>query len=978
MAKGGSKVLTGVIAFFLGFLFAIIVEVGVIAGAGYFLLYTDINSIFNFFGYQNDDGKGNQYINTNNGVTTVLDLYNKIMGIAGNVDQLSISTLVDLSPALGAMLDNLYDQAENYGIYINADEFESQSVVNLGMYIREDIIMNIRPYELAVGLKLGEDNIFENNIVIQTLLRGAEAKFVDNPNNDESYLVYYDQYAYNPDLSGYYRMSGEDGEAAYPDNIDSSEWLTETNAVNDVGYDVYRQYFYYDGEHYIVTKKDADGNFIYSEYATDVAYYDTYGSTPMHTSGNFYYDENGEQVYFEGMEVTLGKLIDSNTTFDSLEYLDADVAFTEMMGQESEVINALFEGISLGDFLEGHMDFDGRVGKLEIPVIMDIEPTNDIMAFIAYRVTNLRYDAANNYYTATYQYTDENGATYLKDAIVYSADGYIDRVVDAQTGEEIKPTMVEEIGNVIEDIGVSTLIDIKPDDKITSYIGYGITDIVNVSENTYSAIYHYTGSDATAECVVTTNADGIITSVVLADGTVINAATVEELSDRVSGITDALALGDFVDIKPSTDTQNNNIMMFTAYSVTMNAADISAGNAQGYYNGTYHIFGEDGSHATAPARIYTSAGGVISTVEYYDEATGSWLRGAKTTVSGSADQISRLTSALTIGDVVTITAADGRLMNKIAGYVIDDIASAVNEIVLSDAVDIKTDDKILLYIAFGVTDVTFDGTNYNAVYHYTNGVDTTDCVLVIENGIVTGIKATDGSAIQETDEDGLAYDYAGTTLNDVGARVEGMTETLKIKDLIIINENDKILNLVADSTIDGLSTTIMNITVQDMYAEEIYASDWYEVTAENFNAEYLYYTKDADGKYVLYNNDGRLTAFDTANTYYSRGKAQGVWYLLTYSNGYEVCYKVNDLGMMMSNSTANMKYSTLWDFYEADIIGEPSDKPVPVREATQEEIDNPAVDTIQIGEKHYFRKPVKNCTIDEMLEAVNILAVLMP
>ena len=317
MAKGGSNVLRGVIAFFLGFLFAIIVEVGVIVGAGYFLLYTDINSIFNFFGYENDDGRNNQIINTTNGVTTVLDLYNKIMGIAGNVDQLSISTIVDLSPALGAMLDDLYVQAENYGIYIDADEFEKQSVVNLGTYVREDIVMNIRPYELVVGLQLGEDNIFENNIVLQTLLRGAEAKFVDDPVTGESYLVYYDQYEYNTDLGGYYRMSGEAGVAAYPTNLDASRWLTETNAVNDAGYDVYRQYFYYDGENYIVTKKDLNDEFIWSEYADDVAYYSTYGSEPMHISGNYYYDENGEQVYFEGKEVTLGKLIDSNTTFES-------------------------------------------------------------------------------------------------------------------------------------------------------------------------------------------------------------------------------------------------------------------------------------------------------------------------------------------------------------------------------------------------------------------------------------------------------------------------------------------------------------------------------------------------------------------------------------------------------------------------------------------------------------------------------------
>ena len=977
MAKGGSNVLRGVIAFFLGFLFAIIVEVGVIVGAGYFLLYTDINSIFNFFGYENDDGRNNQIINTTNGVTTVLDLYNKIMGIAGNVDQLSISTIVDLSPALGAMLDDLYVQAENYGIYIDADEFEKQSVVNLGTYVREDIVMNIRPYELVVGLQLGEDNIFENNIVLQTLLRGAEAKFVDDPVTGESYLVYYDQYEYNTDLGGYYRMSGEAGVAAYPTNLDASRWLTETNAVNDAGYDVYRQYFYYDGENYIVTKKDLNDEFIWSEYADDVAYYSTYGSEPMHISGNYYYDENGEQVYFEGKEVTLGKLIDSNTTFESLEYLDADVAFTEMMGQESEVINALFEGISLGDFLEGNMDFDGRVGKLELPVILDVEPSNDIMAFIAYRINNIKYDAAHGYYTAVYQYT-ENGVTLKKNVIVNTVDGLIDTVIDPLTGEEIEPTKVEEISDVIQNIGVNTLIDINVSDKVIAYIGYGITDMVKTGSNTYSAKYHYADGSSTANCTVNTDSDGIIISVALEDGTPVNAATVEELSDRVTTITDVLALGDFVDIKVSSSSQNNNIMMFTAYSVTMNAADITAGamtdGSSTYYEGTYHIFEDGAEPATAKARIYTDANGVISRVSYYDEALGSWLDGVKTSISGSTDQISRLTSALTIGDVVRITEEDGRLMNKLAGYVIDDIASAVDEIVLSDAIDITTDDDILLYLAFGVTDVTFNGTDYTATYNYADGTTTTDCVLVIEQGIVVGITASDGSKIQEIGEDGLPYDYAGTTLNTVADRVDSLTSTLKIKDLITIDPSDKILSLVADSTIDGLSQTVMNITVQDLYADEIYASGWYEVTVDNFDAQYLYYTMNAQGKYELVNGDGRLAVFDTAATYYSRGKAQGVWYLLTYSEGYEVSYTVNNLGEMMNNSTENMKTSTLQDFYEAGIIAEPSHNAVPLREATQDEINNPDITTETILGTTYVMKEVRYCTIDEMLEAINILS----
>ena len=56
----GGKILTGIIAFLLGFIIALVAEVGAIIGAGWFFLNKPIDSIFAIFDLKNDDGDGNQ------------------------------------------------------------------------------------------------------------------------------------------------------------------------------------------------------------------------------------------------------------------------------------------------------------------------------------------------------------------------------------------------------------------------------------------------------------------------------------------------------------------------------------------------------------------------------------------------------------------------------------------------------------------------------------------------------------------------------------------------------------------------------------------------------------------------------------------------------------------------------------------------------------------------------------------------------
>ena len=1396
--RKSGKLFTGIIAFLLGFIFAIVVEVAVIAGGAYFVLSTPLDNLLGLLPNGNDDGKGNQIIDTTGDIKTALDLIEEISEIAGKGENMALGDIIKLSPALDNYLEELYGElGKNYGIYLDGEEIKAQTISSIGTYVTETVVPNINVYQVASATGMA-DGLLENPIV-KVVLIGSEAKYVVN--GDDSYIVYYDEYVYDGAQGVYvrYEQPAEVEAAAarpdekYPQSVDAQKWLTETNRTTEEGEAIYRQYFYSDAEgRYTVTAKGDDGEYIYTEWSAQVDYPASYGSAPLGYTGCYYVDEKGDNVYFPGMEVLLGNFLDND--FSYLNDMSVADLFNEMgsgEGEEGEkdIIGEVFGDVSVGDLIEGNVDFNGVINDVELTAlieadpenlvmpyiaygitdlvkvdgqayaytasytektvgedgtesevttqvhvylnadgmidrvvmtdgqgnegnevapttvaniedrmndidsfidsmritdIMDIDAENEIMAYLGYRVTGI-VASENTQYTHTASYTDENGVIYT--AYIFTAeDGITITEVryGAPDGEKVEPTTVEEIGDVVDSVSVDIFLDFTVDDAITAYIGYGITDIAKEANTiagktyNYTATRHYTDendSKLTEKVFIAADGEGNITAVADKDGNNIPAASADELTDRINGITEDLALGQFMDVEVSYkddngDIQNNNIMLFTAFSVTMSAEDVEEGRSpEGYYNGSYHYFDENDEEHIYDARIYTKAaeeGGAADIVSYVEYLSGTeWVRAGGTTVDGTADQIGRLTSALTIGDVVTVTEDDGRLMNKLAGYKIDKISDAIDELYLSDAIDVDPEEDIMLYVAFGVTDAYNTGTTdengmpiYTGTYHPLDGSAEKEVTLVLdkvtaEDGttsyIVVGIKdesgeiegttlngtgdrvgqltddmaitafvdidpdsaimlyigygvygaeddgngnitakwkedenATertvtitytseenvktitsvefeDGTAVEgtkiadigsrvenltedltigdvveigeddsrlmhklanykiaeistamdelylsdaidvdpkeaiilyvafgvtdaydtgTTDENGMpvymgtyhpleegseayevtlvlkevaAEDYIvvgiadengneiedengdkveGTTLNGVGERTGQLTKDMTIGSLVEIKENDRILSLVADSTIADLSTTIMDISVQDMYADEIYGwtkvttlptegtdaydylyytyneengeyvlvgngdklvagktyytrgGDWKKVTtlpAEGSEAYgYLYYTRNADGEYVLVERSELVEG----TTYYTRGKATGIWYLLLYSDGVEKEYTVNELGDMMTNATSNMMNSSLQDFKDAGIIdGTLSDNAIPIRKTST---DKPADDSNNESEgdeagafKGYVVKPLNLCTIDELISAVNILSDLL-
>ena len=1189
--RGSGKFLTGLIAFLLGFIIAVIVETGVILGGGYYIInYVKIDTLFSIAGQPNrDDGDKPIYINTDS-YATIISLINEITDLAsGGWEDLPVGTLIEMSPILEERLGDLCDMvAEDYGVYIDMADLKQQTGGSLQTYFMDDVIREIRPYEVVTKVAAKNGSDIAGNPYVVTILDGREAYTVQA--DGERCVVYYDEYIEGAD-GNYYRVTDNKGsDQALPAYLaqDAETWLVRTNSVwkDELetavpvadGSFVYRQYYYHNpstGEYTATTlneEDDAEGNTIYSfdYYDHDAAPYPAqYGSDVQRYTGNYLINAAGEREYLTyadtdadgnavtgSLEITVGYIMDRNFDINTLYYVGLPEVLADVMGQDP-ILDMLFEGITLGEMYSRGIEFSEQVDQFALADVL--KPTaeeDDILLYLCYKIRNVDRQTL----TASYTYIGEDGTEEERTAnIILGSDGVIDKVVDAETGEELEKTRVRDINQLIGDLDITILtgpVAIE-DNNLMAYIVYGISDIRANGDGTYSAVYSAGGENEA--CTVYVNESGNIASVVRdSDGSPVRPATKDDIDDRLNGITDALTLADFVSVTPSHTgadgrAVNNNIMLFTVYSATMQPGEAMTDENGVYYSGTYH----DENGDSYSARIYVKDGSLpvseqsVSHVVYsVDGGLTYTADGALTSISEVEGQINRLADVLTIGDIISIDPED-RLMSKLGSYTINNISAAMDEIVVSDAVDVDPADDIIMYVAFGVTDVYEQNGRWYGTYHGLDGQSTvqaeilTDTVTVsgAEQIIAVGIAGADGAPVTEggevfngtpvsqvgarvqnitedisaiafigdvsvqspvmmyigygvtsvsvnedgvytgiyTDENGYSYpctievdgegnvssvyyvdaggrvEVDGVKIADLQGRVDGITSALTIGEIIgedNISADDKLLNMIKDSTVDGLSDTFDSLSVQNLFSEEIYdhyyrvvesdpssgeviynpnytyytlgadgtyvyvgsvaqgqmdpdtvyyvrfGSEWLlavdTVTGTDqivFNPEYVYYTRTDNGdgtySYELVGGDGRLSALDGSTEYYTRGRATGVWYLLLYdvvdSGSAEVVYTVNELGNMMTEAADNLTNSTLWDFYEAGVIEEPSHNRVPILAATEatpgaEEFTmnvNVQGTPVQISFGYYVFKEVADCTIDEIMNAVTILTNLI-
>lgn len=818
-SKSGSKTLTGILCFIFGFLFAIIVEVALIAGGVYFLMKADIDDVLSLVGVENEDENGNKIIiNTNvdeGGVKNITDLISAISDMFGNgVDNLTIGEVEGLFPVADRFVDSIYSglagalsaydlTEEDLREIIDEEELKATPFSQMGEFITE-CLNNV---EVATVLRVAGINPQENAMFL-SIAYGIEAGVIYG--EGEEIVLYRDVYTLNS-TSAETPEEGEGTQAQAATAVTDGEGASAYPAEGADGETYYVREA--DGsrlpqsmEHYLVPRAngteywlyytvDDSGSAIYAEIASlaetedgeeftkSGVQYSIYDNRIAEISGAYYYDAQGELVILSSR--TLGDVLESDggilSAFD-------DVYITDVIGGNSgadDMLVEIFDGITVGDILNGNVIFDDLLDKVYVPDVLDV----------------------------------------------------------------------------------------MANDAIMMYMGYSI-----------------------------------------------------------------------VDVQPAEDVPEGGIA--TTYTGTAYVYELSADGSQWV-------------REECPCVIITSDIGIVQEVWFTDGAGNRTERYNGVTITDINAQTANVLYDLKVKDVIEIDESD-RLMSKIGEYAIANVGDAIDEVVLADVLTVDTGADsfaLMAYMVYGINDVTpvqspayieIDGVQveyqYTATYHYLyeegGDIKTQECdayVAVDSEGVI--------SAVYYALAEG-GYGECGTRLDDVSTRIDGLMNDLTIGELIEIDEDNTILNAISGATISTLDETINALSIQELFAKDIYGVETpYEVIESGeaegkiaFDSSYLYYYYNSENELVFVNSEsgsgsgslGHLEEFtDEYGTLYTYGPTAGAWSLLLYgdydetesgSDIGEKVYTINNVAQMQANVIENIGSCSLNDFEDMGVI----------------------------------------------------------
>lgn len=126
------------------------------------------------------------------------------------------------------------------------------------------------------------------------------------------------------------------------------------------------------------------------------------------------------------------------------------------------------------------------------------------------------------------------------------------------------------LDEMIENLKIPSILDISADQPIIAYLGYGITDVKQETNDTWSA--KYKDDYGKYNCTVKVDDGGYITSVSYVnnegDTVELGGTTVGEISDRIDGLMNDMTLGELLNI-----TDDSNIILNAIKDATINTID---------------------------------------------------------------------------------------------------------------------------------------------------------------------------------------------------------------------------------------------------------------------------------------------------------------------------------------------------------------------------------------------------------------------
>lgn len=759
-SKSGSKTLTGILCFIFGFLFAIIVEVALIAGGVYFLMKADIDDVLSLVGVENEDENGNKIIiNTNvdeGGVKNITDLISAISDMFGNgVDNLTIGEVEGLFPVADRFVDSIYSglggalsaydlTEEDLREIIDEEELKATPFSQMGEFITE-CLNNV---EVATVLRVAGINPQENAMFL-SIAYGIEAGVIYG--EGEEIVLYRDVYTLNStsaetpeegegteeaqaatavtdgEGASAYPAEGADGETYYVREADGSRlpqsmeqylvprangteyWLYYT--VDDSGSAIYAE---------IASLSETEDG---EEFTESGVQYSIYDNRIAEISGAYYYDAQGELVILSSR--TLGDVLESDggilSAFD-------DVYITDVIGGNSgadDMLMEIFDGITVGDILDGNVIFNDLLDKVYVPDVLDVMANDAIMMYMGYSIVDVQ----------PAEDVPEGGiaTTYTGTAYVYelSADG-------SQWVREERPCVI-----ITSDIGIVQKVWFTDGagNRTERYNGVTITDI---NAQTANVLYDLKVKDV----IEIDESDRLMSK--------IGEYAIANVGDAI----DEVVLADVLTVDTGADSFE--LMAYMVYGINNITPvqspayiEIDGVQVEYRYTATYHYLYEEGGDIKAYVAVDSE--GVISAV-YYALVEGGYGE-CGTRLNDVSTRIDGLMNDLTIGELIEIDE-DNTILNAISGATISTLDETINalsiqELFAKDIYGVETPYEVIESGTAGAGEIAFDS---SYLYYYYNSENE----LVFVNSESGSGSGSLGHLEEFTDEYGTLYTYGPT------------------------------------------------------------------------------------------------------------------------------------------------------------------------------------------------------------------------
>ena len=763
-SKSGSKTLTGILCFIFGFLFAIIVEVALIAGGVYFLMKADIDDVLSLVGVENEDENGNKIIiNTNvdeGGVKNITDLISAISDMFGDgVENLTIGEVEGLFPVADRFVDSIYSglagalsaydlTEEDLREIIDEEELKATPFSQMGEFITE-CLNNV---EVATVLRVAGINPQENAMFL-SIAYGIEAGVIYG--EGEEIVIYRDVYTLNStsaetpeegegtqaqaatavtdgEGASAYPAEGADGETYYVREADGSRlpqsmeqylvprangteyWLYYT--VDDSGSALYAE---------IASLAETEDG---EEFTKSGVQYSIYDNRIAEVSGAYYYDAQGELVILSSR--TLGDVLESDggilSAFD-------DVYITDVIGGNSgadDMLMEIFDGITVGDILDGNVIFNDLLDKVYVPDVLDVMANDAIMMYMGYSIVDVQ--------PAEDVPEGEIATTYTGTAYVYelSADG-------SQWVREERPCVI-----ITSDIGIVQEVWFTDGagNRTERYNGVTITDI---NAQTANVLYDLKVKDV----IEIDESDRLMSK--------IGEYAIANVGDAI----DEVVLADVLTVDTGADSFE--LMAYMVYGINNITPvqspayiEIDGVQVEYRYTATYHYLYEEGGDIKTQecdAYVAVDSEGVISAV-YYALAEGGYGE-CGTRLDDVSTRIDGLMNDLTIGELIEIDE-DNTILNAISGATISTLDETINalsiqELFTKDIYGVETPYKVIESGTAGAGEIAFDS---SYLYYYYNSENE----LVFVNSESESGSGSLGHLEEFTDEYGTLYTYGPT------------------------------------------------------------------------------------------------------------------------------------------------------------------------------------------------------------------------